>query len=241
MASVIEKITGRGEYVLKGRGEDGKWVEITRYNHRVSWADVSEEFEEDLCEKYDVIMLYNKAKRKPEWVKNCKPPIHRFTSTTQAMASAFNTFINMLSMAMTNMIQTQNTILQMINQIMAQIQSNRPSLADQLAEAFQMIRVAKLLAQETGGSGKGVDELERIFMLIDRLRGLQLQAQAPQPSTPQPQPQIQQRELPPELKTKLEEIDKELEKTLAQTAEELEEAFAVCREIEGVKCESETT
>jgi uncharacterized membrane-anchored protein YhcB (DUF1043 family) len=241
MVSVIEKITGKGEYVLRGRGEDGKWTEITRYDRRVTWAEVSEEFDEDLCEKYDVIMLYNKSKRKPEWVKNCKPSIHRFTSTTQAMASAFNTFINMLSTAITTMIQTQNTMIQMMNQMMTQLQSNKPSLADELAHAYQMIKVAKLLAQEAGGKG-GVDELDRIFMLIDRLRGLQLQAQAPQPSTPQPQPQIQQRELPPELKTKLEEIDKELEKTLAQTAEELDQAFAVCREIEeeGVKCEPET-
>jgi hypothetical protein len=233
--SVIEKLVGKGEYVLRGRGEDGKWVEITRYDRRVSWAEVSEEFEEDLCEKYDTIMLYNKAKRKPEWVKNCKPPISRFTSTTQAMATAFNTFINMLSMAMTTMMQMQNTILQMMNQMM----SNRPSLADELAQAYQMIKVAKLLASETGGGGRGGDELDRIFMLIDRLRGLQLQA--PQPSPPQPQPQTQSRELPPELKAKLEEIDREVQKTYEEIAQNLDEALAICREVEGEECESETT
>jgi hypothetical protein len=234
MASVLEKITGKGEYVLRGRGEDGKWAEITRYDRRVSWAEVSEEFEEDLCEKYDVIMLYNKSKRKPEWVKNCKPPISRLTSTTQAMASAFNTFINMMSMAMTTMIQTQNTMLQMMSQMM----SNRPSLADQLAEAFQMIKVAKLLASEAGGGGGG-DELDRIFMLIDRLRGLQLQAPQPSPQ-PQPIPQPQKPQLPPELKAKLEEVDRELEETLAQTAKELDQALAICREVEeGVECESQ--
>jgi hypothetical protein len=234
MASVLEKLAGKGEYILKGRGEDGRWVEITRYDRRVSWADVSEEFEEDLCEKYDTIMLYNKSKRKPEWVKNCKPPIHRFTSTTQAMASAFNTFINMLSMAMTTMIQTQNTMLQMMNQML----SNRPSLADQLTEAYQLIKVAKLLASEAGGGGKGVDELDRIFVLIDRLRGLQ--AQAPQPS-PQPStPQVQKPELPPEVRQKLEEVDREVQKTYEEIAENLDEAFAVCREVEeGVECESE--
>jgi hypothetical protein len=231
MSSVIERIAGKGEYVLRGRGEDGKWAEITRYDRRVTWAEVSEEFEEDLCEKYDVIMLYDKKRRKPLWVKNCKPPIHRFTSTTQAMANAFNTFINMLSMAMTTMIQTQNTMLQMMNQMV----SNKPSLADELAQAYQMIKVAKLLAQEAGGSKGGGDELDRIFALIERLRGLQigLQTQAPQPSTPK---QVQP-ELPPELKAKFEEIDKELEETLTQTAEELEEAFAVCREVEGEGCE----
>jgi hypothetical protein len=234
---VIERLVGKGEYVLKGRDESGKWIEITRYSQRVTWADVSEEFEEDLCEKYDVIMLYNKVKRKPEWVKNCKPPVHRFMSTTQAMASAFNTFINMLSMAMTTMIQTQNTMLQMTNQIIAQLQSDRPSLADELAQAYQMIKVAKLLAQEAGGGGKGGDELDRIFALINKLRGLQLQA--PQPSTPQSQPQVQKPELPPELKQKLEKVDRELEETLAQTAEELDEALAVCREVEGEECEPE--
>jgi hypothetical protein len=236
---VIEKLVGKGEYVLRGRDEGGKWVEITRYTHRVSWADVSEEFEEDLCEKYDVIMLYNKSKRKPEWVKNCKPPISRFTSTTQAMASAFNTFINMLSMAMTTMIQTQNTMLQMMNQIITQMQSNRPSLADELAHAYQMIKVARLLAQEAGSRGGGGDELDRILMLIDRLRGLQLQA--PQ-SSPQPQQAPQSSpQLPPELKAKLEEVDRELEEALTQTTKELEEAFAVCREVEeGVECESQT-
>jgi flagellar hook-basal body complex protein FliE len=233
--SVIERIVGKGEYILKGRGEDGRWVEITRYDRRVTWADVSEEFEEDLCEKYDTIMLYNKAKRKPEWVKNCKPPIHRFTSTTQAMASAFNTFINMLSMAMTTMIQTQNTMLQMMNQMM----SNRPSLADQLTEAFQMIKVAKLLAGEAKGGGGGGDELDRILALIDRLRGLQ--AQVPQSSTPQPQTQTQSRELPPELKQKLEEVDKELESTYEEMGKELEEALAICKEVEGEECEPETT
>jgi uncharacterized protein YukE len=235
MAGVLEKITGKGEYILKGRGEDGKWVEITRYTHRVSWADVSEEFEEDLCEKYDVIMLYNKSKRKPEWVKNCKPPIHRFTSTTQAMASAFNTFINMLSMAMTTMIQTQNTMLQMMNQMM----SNRPSLADELAQAYQMIKVAKLLASEAGGGKGGGDELDRIFALIDRLRGLQLQAQ-PQP-TPQPT-QVQKPELPKELKQKLEEIDREVQEAYEEISQNLDEALAVCREVEeGVECEPEAT
>jgi len=239
MAGVIERITGKGEYVLRGRGEDGKWTEITRYDRRVTWADVSEEFEEDLCEKYDVIMLYNKSKRKPEWVKNCKPPIHRFTSTTQAMASAFNTFINMLSMAMTTMIQTQNTMLQMMNQIMTQMQSNRPSLADQLTEAYQMIKVAKLLASEAGSGGKGVDELDRIFMLIDRLRGLQAQVQ-PQP-TPQPT-QVQKPELPPELKQKLEEIDREVQEAYEEISQNLDEALAVCREVEeGVECEPEAT
>jgi hypothetical protein len=231
--SVIERLVGKGEYVLRGRGEDGKWVEITRYDRRVSWAEVSEEFEEDLCEKYDTIMLYNKAKRKPEWVKNCKPPIQRITTTTQAMASAFNTFITMMATAMTTMIQTQNTMLQMMSQMM----SSRPSLADELAQAYQMIKVAKLLAREAGGGGGGGDELDRIFMLIDRLRGLQLQA--PQPSPPQPQPQTQSRELPPELKAKLEEIDREVQKTYEEIAQNLDEALAICREVEGEECEPE--
>jgi hypothetical protein len=233
--SVIERLTGKGEYILRGRGEDGKWVEITRYTQRVSWADVSEEFEEDLCEKYDVIMLYNKAKRKPEWVKNCKPPIHRITTTTQAISTAFSTFLNMMATAMTTMIQTQNTMLQMMSQMM----SNRPSLADQLVEAYQMLKVAKLLAREAGGGGGGGDELDRIFALIDRLRVLQTQTQT-QP-TPQAQTQTVQQQLPPELKQKLEEVDRELEETLTQTAEELGEALAICREVEGEECESETT
>jgi len=229
MSGVIEKITGKGEYILRGRGEDGKWAEITRYTQRVSWADVSEEFEEDLCEKYDTIMLYNKSKRKPEWVKNCKPPIHRITTTTQAISTAFSTFLNMMATAMTTMIQTQNTMLQMI----AQMQSNRPSLADQITEAYQMIKVAKLLAGATGGGGG--DELDRIFMLIDRIRGLQVQA--PQPSTPQPQ--VQKPELPPELKAKLEEVDREVERTYEEMDKELEEALAICREVEGEECEPE--
>jgi hypothetical protein len=233
MSSVIERITGKGEYILKGRDESGKWAEITRYDRRVSWADVSEEFEEDLCEKYDTIMLYNKAKRKPEWVKNCKPSISRFTSTTQAMATAFNTFINMLSMAMTTMIQMQNTILQMMNQMT----SNRPSLADELAQAYQMIKVAKLLAHEAGGGKGGVDELDRIFMLIDRLRGLRAQPQSQ--LTSQPQPQTQSRELPPELKAKLEEVDKEIESKYEEIAEDLNDALAICREVEGEECEPE--
>jgi hypothetical protein len=234
MSSVIEKITGKGEYILKGRGEDGKWVEITRYNQRVTLVDVSEEFDEDLCEKYDMIMLYNKAKRKPEWVKQCKPPIHRITSTTQAISSAFSTFLNMMSMAMTTIIQTQNTMLQMMSQMM----SNRPSLADELAQAYQMLKVAKLLAKEAGGGGGGGDELDRIFMLIDRLRGLQIQAQ--QQPTPQPQPQAQRRELPPELRAKLEEIDREVQEAYEEIAENLDEALAVCREVEGEECEPQT-
>jgi hypothetical protein len=237
MAGVIDRLTGKGEYTLKGRGEDGKWTEITRYDRRVSWADVSEEFEEDLCEKYDMVMLYNKVKRRPEWVKQCKPPVHRITSTTQAISSAFSTFLNMMSMAMTTMIQTQNTMLQMMNQMM----SNRPSLADQLTEAYQMLKVAKLLAKEAGGGGGGGDELDRIFALIERLRGLQVQAQPqtqPQPQTTQRQPRM---ELPPELKQKLEEVDREVQEAYEEIAQDLDEALAVCREIEGEECEPEAT
>jgi hypothetical protein len=121
--------------------------------------------------------------------------------------------------------------------MMTQMQSNRPSLADELAQAYQMIKVAKLLAGEAKGGGGGGDELDRIFTLIERLRGLQVQA--PQQTTPQPQPQIQQRELPPELKAKLEEVDKKLESTYEEMDKELEEALAICKEVEGEECEPE--
>jgi hypothetical protein len=117
--------------------------------------------------------------------------------------------------------------------MMTQIQSNRPSLADELAQAYQMIKVAKLLAGESKSGGG--DELDRIFTLIERLRGL-----SPQPQTqPTPQPQVQSRELPTELKAKLEEIDSEVQKTYEEIAENLDEALAVCREVEGEECEPE--
>jgi hypothetical protein len=235
--SVLEKLTGRGEYVLRAKLEEGGWVEISRYDREVKWAEVKEEFGEDLCDKYERIMLYDKKKRRPLWVRNCKPPVSRMTSITQALSTAMTTMVNTTTALMTTVIQTQNTMIQMLNQMMTQMQSNRPSLADELAHAYQMIKVAKLLAGEAGGKGGG-DELDRIFMLIDRLRGLQLQAPQPSPQPqpiPQPQPSPQ---LPPELKAKLEEVDRELEETLAQTARELDQALAICREVEeGVECE----
>jgi len=237
--SVIERLVGKGEYVLKAKTEEGGWIEVSRYDREVKWAEVREEFGEDLCDKYERVMLYDKRRRKPLWVRNCKPPVSRITSITQALSTAITTMVNTTTALLTTIIQTQNTMIQMMNQMMTQLQSNKPSLADELAHAYQMIKVAKLLAQEAGGGGKGGDELERIFTWIERLRGLQigLQTQAPQPS---PQPSTQKPELPPELKAKLEEVDEELEETLTQTAEELEEAFAVCREVEeGVKCEPE--
>jgi hypothetical protein len=238
MSGVIERITGKGEYILRAKPEEGGWVEISRYDREVKWAEVREDFGEDLCDKYERVMLYDKKKRRPLWVRNCKPPVSRITSMTQALSTAVTTMVNTAMALMTNMIQTQNTMIQMMNQMMAQMQSNRPSLADELAQAYQMIKVAKLLASEAGGGKGGVDELDRIFMLIDRLRGLQ--AQAPQQTTPQPQPQVQKPELPPELKAKLEEIDREVQKTYEEIAENLDEALAVCREVEGVECEPET-
>jgi hypothetical protein len=233
--SVLERITGKGEYTLRGKTEEGKWVEISKYDREVKWAEVREDFEEDLCDKYERIMLYDKRKRRPLWVRNCKPPISRVTSMTQALSTAVTTMMNTVMALMNNMIQIQNTMLQMMTQTM----SNKPSLADELAHAYQMMKVAKLLAGEaTGGKGGG-DELDRIFMLIDRLRGLQ--PQTPQPSTPQPQPQAQSRELPPELRAKLEEIDREVQKAYEEIAENLDEALAVCREVEGEECEPEAT
>jgi len=214
-------------------------VEIARYDREVKLPEVREDFGEDLCDKYERIMLYDKKKRRPLWVRNCKPPVNRITSMTQALSTAVTTMVNTSMALMTNMIQTQNTMIQMMNQMMAQMQSNRPSLADQLTEAYQMIKVAKLLASQAGGGGGGGDELDRIFMLIDRLRGLQ--AQAPQPS-PQPStPRVQKPELPPELKQKLEEIDREVQKTYEEIAQDLDEALAICREVEGEECEPETT
>jgi hypothetical protein len=239
MSGVIEKITGKGEYILRAKPEEGGWVEISRYDREVKWAEVREDFGEDLCDKYERVMLYDKKKRRPLWVRNCKPPVSRITSMTQALSTAVTTMVNTAMALMTNMIQTQNTMIQMMNQMMTQMQSNRPSLADELAQAYQMIKVAKLLAGEAGGGKGGGDELDRIFMLIDRLRGLQLQT--PQQTTPQPQPQIQQRELPPELKQKLEEVDKELETTYQEMDKELEEALAICKEVEGEECEPEAT
>jgi hypothetical protein len=41
------------------------------------------------------------------------------------------------------------------------------------------------------------------------------------------------------LRAKLEEVDKELEDLYTQTAEELDQALAVCREVEGEECEPE--
>jgi hypothetical protein len=237
MSGVIEKLTGKGEYILRGKTEEGGWVEIARYDREVKLPEVREAFGEDLCDKYERVMLYDKKKRRPLWVRNCKPPVTRITSMTQALSTAVTTMVNTAMALMTNMIQTQNTMIQMMNQMMAQMQSNRPSLADELAQAYQMLKVAKLLAKEAGGGGGGGDELDRIFMLIDRLRGLQIQAQPQtQTQTIQQQPRM---ELPPELKQKLEEVDKELDETLVQTAEELDEAFAICREVEGEECEPE--
>lgn len=235
--SVIERLTGKGEYILRAKPEEGGWVEIARYDREVKWAEVREDFGEDLCDKYERIMLYDKKKRRPLWVRNCKPPVSRITSMTQALSTAVTTMVNTTMALMTNMIQTQNTMMQMMNQMMAQMQSNRPSLADQITEAYQMIKVAKLLAGEAGGGKGGGDDLDRIFALIDRLRGLQ--AQAPAQPTSQPQPQTQSRELPPELRAKLEEVDKEIESTYEEIAQDLDEALAVCREVEGEECEPE--
>jgi hypothetical protein len=239
VSGVLEKITGKGEYILRGKTEEGGWVEISKYDREVKWAEIREEFEEDLCDKYERIMLYDKKKRRPLWVRNCKPPVTRITSMTQALSTAVTTMVNTTTALLTTVIQTQNTMVQMMNQMMAQIQSNRPSLADELAHAYQMIKVARLLAQEAGGGKGGVDELDRIFMLIDRLRGLRAQPQSQ--LTSQPQPQTQSRELPPELKAKLEEIDREVQKTYEEIEQDLDEAFAVCREVEGEACESEIT
>jgi len=235
MSSVIEKITGKGEYILRGKTEEGGWVEIARYDREIKLPEVREDFGEDICDKYERIMLYDRKRRRPLWVKNCKPPVSRITSMTQALSTAITTIVNTTMALMTSMIQMQNTILQMMNQTM----SNKPSLADELAHAYQMLKVAKMLAQEAGGGKGGGDELDRIFALIDRLRGLQLQAQ-PQP-TSQPQPQVQKRELPPELKAKLEEVDKEIESTYEEIAQDLDEALAICREVEGEECEPEAT
>ena len=233
MSSVIERITRKGEYILRAKPEEGGWVEISRYDREVKWAEVREDFGEDLCDKYERVMLYDKKKRRPLWVRNCKQSISRITSMTQALSTAVTTMVNTSMTLMTNMIQTQNTMIQMMNQMLAQMQSNRPSLADELAQAYQMIKVAKLLAGATGGGGG--DELDRIFMLIDRIKGLQVQT--PQPSTPQPQ--VQKPELPPELKAKLEEVDREVERTYEEMDKELDEALAICREVEGEECEPE--
>jgi len=233
MSSVIEKITGKGEYILRGKTEEGGWVEIARYDREVKLPEVREDFGEDICDKYERIMLYDRKRRRPLWVKNCKPPVSRITSMTQALSTAITTIVNTTMALMTSMIQMQNTILQMMNQMM----SNKPSLADELAHAYQMLKVAKMLVQEAGGGKGGGDELDRIFALIDRLRGLQLQAQ-PQP-TPQPT-QVQKPELPPELKQKLEEIDREVQEAYEEISQNLDEALAVCREVEeGEECEPE--
>jgi hypothetical protein len=153
---VIDRILGiKEEYVLKGKREDGKWEEIDKFEKRVSWAEVRYSYEKDLCEEYTHIVLYNKKTRKVEWSKRCASASERLSKDVdtikmmvKGVTDVMHQMMSLQSSVTSQILSLQNTMMNMTNALIQS--SQKRSLADELAEYYQLKKVIKLILEEEG-------------------------------------------------------------------------------------------
>ena len=240
---VIDRlIGGKGEYVLKGKREDGKWEEISLYDRRVAWAEVRYEFDKDLCQDYTHIILYNKKDRKVEWSKRCPSAdekVAKDIDVTKTMMKGMTDVVTQMLALQQSMIaqmtSLQTAIMNLASNIakVSEQASKEPSLVDQLASYYQMKQVIKLLVEEEGAKSSAT-ELDKLFSFIERALNLGKRVEALRES-PAPA-QALSSQTPEAVRKALAEAEEKLEKKLLETEEKLDQALAICREVEGEEC-----
>jgi len=126
----------------------------------------------------------------------------------------------------------------MLNMANSMIQSSQKrSLADELAEYYQLKKVIKLILEEEGARASA-SELDQVFGFIERALSLGKRVEEVRSATAPASTSGNQSErvTPNAVKKALAEAEEKLEEAMVEANEKLDQAFAICREVEGEEC-----
>jgi hypothetical protein len=153
----------------------------------------------------------------------------------RGVTEVMSQLMSLQSNIMSQMTSLQNTMLNMANSMIQS--SQKRSLADELAEYYQLKKVIKLILEEEGARASA-SELDQVFGFIERALALgkrveEVRSAMASASTSE---RVTPEAVPEAVKKAMMEAEEKLEEAMVEANEKLDQAFAICREVEGEKC-----